>query len=82
MNPLHYAIENENVEAFKLLVECYGDINIVDSNGMTPLHYAVIAENEDIIKELVKRKADINIKDNDGSTPFEIASSSIKKLLV
>jgi ankyrin repeat protein len=80
MNPLHYAIESGNFDAFIILVDCYPDINVTDSSGMTPLHYAVLNDNEEIVKELIKRGADVTIKDNEGTTARDNANGAIKKL--
>ncbi len=57
---LIYAVDNQNLEITKLLLESGADPNIFDTRGGTALQYACYYDNFDIIKLLVEYKANVN----------------------
>ncbi len=70
--PLFVAIENDNNEFAKLLIENGADINVKNNYNITPLHLAIRNNNNELIKLLIEKGADINIKILDYS-PFYYA---------
>ena len=78
------AVEQENIEAIKLLLENGADLNIQDKSGFTPLHLAIDIEADGayqlekepmmiISRFLIETGADTSATDNRGNTPLDIA---------
>eukprot|EP01080_Neovahlkampfia_damariscottae_P000843 gene843-9092_t len=74
--PLQFAIQKNEIDSIKYLVNAGANLNSKDSNGFTPLHFAISTKKEDIALLLIKLGADIKAKDNDGQTPLHISLSS------
>jgi len=56
--PLHYAVEQENIELIKLFINYGFDINLTKRDDKdTPLHYAYFQKNSTIINLLIKHGA-------------------------
>ncbi|WP_342273365.1 ankyrin repeat domain-containing protein [Spiroplasma endosymbiont of Acasis viretata] len=85
-SPLYYAVNNNNIEIVKLLLENDADINEQDINGSTPLHWAIECNNIEIVKLLLENDADINEQDINGCAPLhwaiECNNIEIVKLLL
>ena len=63
MKPLFIAIQNEDIELVKLLVEKGANINAlleVEKEEVTPLKFALLTKNIDIINYLLEQDIDIN----------------------
>jgi len=54
-NPLMYAIEFQNINIIKLLLEYSGNPNNTDINNNNSLYYAIKTKNEEIIELLLKK---------------------------
>jgi ankyrin repeat protein len=84
-NPLHAAIENEQVGVINYLLASGADVEYA-CGGMRPLHHAIDLEIDAatqtdeqegaeaiMTKLLIDAGADINERDNDGRTPLRMA---------
>lgn len=58
---IFYAIENQNLELVKLLVECGANLNMRDDRGLMPIHYAIIVDNIEIINYLHRKQCHIDL---------------------
>jgi len=85
-NELRDAIEKNNVDAVKNILNNGFNVNCIDKGKSTPLHYAVEMNYLAIIKLLCEAGANIDAKDNFGWTPLYLAilkkNSGITKYLV
>jgi hypothetical protein len=84
MTALHVAVEFENLEIAKLLLQNKADINAQDKDGKTPLMYAVdgITENFEAVKLFIKSGAKLETRDKEGNTALLIASDGYSKEIV
>ena len=72
---LFTAIENDDVEMVRLLVEAGADVNAAEGfGGNTPLHEAVEKGDAEIVKILVAAGADVNAEGFMGHTPLILAA--------
>ena len=71
--PLHYAINNNNLNAVKILLEYGSNPNTIDKNGNNSLHLAVYSRSKDICEVVLKYNPNINSKTNIGETALHIA---------
>ena len=77
---LHYAINDENYEIVKLLLEHSANVNAKDYYGDTPLHNT---NNYEIAKLLIEYGANVNAKNEFGSTPLhDVSDYNTTKLLI
>ena len=66
---LMYAVQNNNIELVRLLLENGADVNIENEQAETALHYAAEQQvNLQILELLLNRGADPNSKDFIGNT--------------
>ncbi|WP_339043682.1 ankyrin repeat domain-containing protein [Spiroplasma endosymbiont of Apeira syringaria] len=72
-SPLYYAVNNNNIEIVKLLLENDADINEQDINGCAPLHWAIECNNIEIVKLLLENDADINAQEKSLATPLHLS---------
>ena len=71
---LMYAVQNNNIELVRLLLENGADVNIENEQAETALHYAAEQQvNLQILELLLNRGADPNSKDFIGNTPLHIS---------
>lgn len=71
--PLHWAIQEENVDLARLLVEHGVDVTAKDYDNLTPLNLAVQVGSVDLRSLLVENGANVKAKDKDRSTPLHLA---------
>ena len=70
---LKVAVESNQLEVVKALVDNHVNLNAQDDVGETALQRAFELKEIDIAKILVDAGADLNVKDQKGATPFTIA---------
>ncbi|WP_431785776.1 ankyrin repeat domain-containing protein [Paenibacillus lactis] len=73
---LHYAILENNFEAFRALKRNALDPNVQNSDGDTPLHIAVKENSSFYLGELKELKANAKIKNNEGKLPIDYAKKN------
>lgn len=65
-NPLYWAIEKENVELLKILIDNGVDVTLTMENFQrTPLHFASDGHSVEIIKLILDAGGDVNAEDNE-----------------
>ena len=76
--PLMYALHQNNISIFELLLKAGADPNIQSNNGNTSLHWAVLFnyKSPEIIKELLDAGADPMVKNSESATPINLAEQS------
>jgi hypothetical protein len=70
INPLHYAVVNDDDGKVEQLLDARADPNLIDRFGNAPLHYAHTPK---IIELLCKCGAEPNKQDKEGNTPLHNA---------
>jgi ankyrin repeat protein len=70
---LHLAVQYENIEKIKELIEKGADINIGDNKGRKVLHYAALFGKTKTVKVLIEKGANINATDNSRYVPLHLA---------
>ena len=79
---LHIAVDSDNLEVVKEVLDRGVDINQVDDEGLTAIQYATICEYPEMVAYLLSRGADPLIKDDDGLTAIDNATTDeIKNML-
>ncbi|MEM9337703.1 MAG: ankyrin repeat domain-containing protein [Bacteroidota bacterium] len=74
---LHAAVNKENVDLLKSLVEMGMDINAKDGSGHTVLHYAAMQANDGkVLRYLVDAGADKNVTTEFDESAFDLAQSN------
>jgi len=82
-SPLMVAIESNDLDKVKLLVNNGVDVNEPDAEGKTPLMAALaLVENIQIAKFLIKKGADVNAQDDNGDTVLNLCVINDKYKLV
>lgn len=80
------AIESNNLEALKKMLEKSKAFGIKDEYGQTLLHHAILKGNTDLVDYLVKNGASLNVADNQGKSPLALAAyrgnSNVAKILI
>ena len=72
---LHDAVNKQNEELVKCLIDNNADLNAKDIHGETPLFLAVSYEYENIVQVLLENGADPNFSNNKLKTPIFYAKS-------
>ena len=84
--PLHHAIDVNNFEAVKLLLQYGSNLNLTDKEGNNSLHLAVKSRSLKICELIVSNIANINSRCNTGETALHISCNlqlvEISKLLI
>ena len=80
------AVEYEDLEETKEILQYKFNINKSKRNLMTPLHFAVLLDNFEITEELLKHNADVEVINDIKETPLIIATKMknlkiVRKLL-
>lgn len=68
LTPLHWAVQDANLEMVEVLLAAGADPNYEDYGGMTPLMYGAERGYTDIVTLLVEKEADPNYENYDGMT--------------
>lgn len=74
--PLIAAIESNEHDVVKVLIEAGANVKIKDDNGNTPLIYAVINKDKQSVLLLRSAGADVNEANNKGVSPISLSRSS------
>ena len=77
--PIHAAIINGHLDAVKVFIDNYININTANTQGLYPIHWAANNGNTEIIKLLIERAtADVNVKSEASHqvTPLRIAAQN------
>jgi len=72
-SPLTFAVEEENLEAAKLLVQYGADVNPKTSLCFTPFYEAICSSSPEMARFLLESGVDPNTTDEDGYTLLEAA---------
>jgi ankyrin repeat protein len=81
--PLHLAVQNENSDYVRFLIDKGADLNSQDMDLRTPLHYAVSREKDECLNFLLKsKKAFVDAQDCEMKSPLHIASKDEKNKVV
>ena len=67
------AVEQNNMELLKEIIQCGVDVTQPKKNGITALHTAIAEGNTEMINFLVDQGADIDMPDANGWTPRVMA---------
>lgn len=70
--PLYYAVDSNNVEFAKFLINHGAKVNAKDYFGFTPLHEAIVRGSYNVAKLLIEKGANVNAKDQYGYTPLHL----------
>jgi hypothetical protein len=73
LNPLHLAVNNNQLNIFHLLLDRKVNINARSGDNWTALHVATSKGNVEAIKLLLSNGADVKEKDAKGSTALHLA---------
>ena len=73
--PLIVALDKNNLEVAKILINKGADINIKDSDGNTPLMLSLKKRYYNIAKMLILKGADVNVLNNNNNYPLDIIIS-------
>lgn len=78
--PLHLAIQNNDVDAVRELLESGADINLRASDGFTPMHLAIsfFAVNE--LEVLLAHDANLALKNRQDQTPLQYAVTWMERV--
>ncbi|MBU2554088.1 MAG: ankyrin repeat domain-containing protein, partial [Bacteroidetes bacterium] len=70
------AVQTENVNMLKLMVDNGSDYNIIDAEGNSLLHIAAaLGSQQEILQLLLDLKLDPNLKNKEGDAPIHVAVS-------
>lgn len=75
LRPLHLAVQNDNLQIIRALLDRGIDINDHYQGGNTILHFAVKAGKLKVVKELIEKGADITAVNGEGRTAMDLALS-------
>lgn len=75
VSPLHTALNNNNNEISKMLIEAGAAVNVLQEGNITPLHLAAQYGNIDLIILLLENGASIETKTSQGYTASDLASA-------
>lgn len=81
--PLHQSAFKGDEKIVAILLGYKADPNIPNSVfKKTPLHYAVEYSHDEVVKMIMNSGGNANLKDNTDRSPLDMASGSIKTLLI
>jgi ankyrin repeat protein len=82
--PLTAAVDDNNIDAIKALLEKNANINIFSKLNISPLIHAIDSINPDLVKYLIQAGADVNLKADSGDPrlipriPLRAAENKLK----
>ena len=71
--PLHFAIDDSDVAAAKVLIVHGANVNATDTLGLISLHDAAAFNKSKMVRLLLDKGADVHAKDRNGETPLHHA---------
>lgn len=74
ISALMHAINYNNIDAIKLLIEAGANLNATDNMGRTPLMIAVEFNNQDAVQILIESGANLNMQNLWGTTALNFAA--------
>lgn len=80
--PLHVAVEKNDMNALKELLDSGYDVNTPDENGYTPLHVAVHVDNVPMVSFLLQYGADVTRRAKNGFQPIYYATGTGDSVLL
>ena len=72
-SPLMWAVENQDVDAVRFLLEAGADPNETSETGLSALMIAVIKNNKELVQMLLEKQAFVNAMTKEGWTPYRLA---------
>ncbi|KAI4455152.1 ankyrin repeat ph and sec7 domain containing protein secg-related [Holotrichia oblita] len=72
--PLHFAIENQNIDVIEILLKYKSMVDYIQNDGYTPLIAAICKNNAVIVRILLDYGADVNFLGEYGLTPLYAAA--------
>ena len=72
--PIHFAVEESQLETVKYLFDKGGDLNSDDDEEDTPLHAATSGGHTEVVRFILAKAIDKNPADGDGDTPLHEAA--------
>jgi len=79
VTPLHAAVQCNNADTARLLLNAGADPNVRFGSGQTLLHLVAYRGQEELAALLISAGADVNTKNDDGITPLDEAEAGRKK---
>lgn len=79
VTPLIVAVQENNIELMKSLIQLEVDVNKSDANGKTALHWAATNGNPEITELLIKNGGNVNVKDLSGAQAVDYAKAKDKR---
>ena len=79
---LFWAVSDYDSSIIAEIIECNGDVNVVDSENRTPLHLACSLGNKDIVWSLLRHGAKSDALDSWGRSPLAYAITTGNKSIV
>ncbi len=73
-SPLMQAVENQDTDAVRFLLEAGADPNETSETGLSPLMIAVIKNNKEMVQMLLEKEAFVNAMTKEGWTPYRMAA--------
>nr|XP_045593740.1 protein phosphatase 1 regulatory subunit 12B-like isoform X4 [Procambarus clarkii] len=78
---LHVAAAKGYIKVMNLLLEAGADINVQDLDGWTPLHAAAHWGQREAVEILCENMADMDVRNFVGQSAFDVADSSLLRLM-
>ena len=72
-SPLMWAVENQDIDAVRFMLDNGADPNETSETGLSPLMIAVIKNNKELVNMLLKKQAFVNAMTKEGWTPYRLA---------
>ncbi len=80
--PLCYALEYNNIDMIKLIIERDPELNTINKDGEGIIHLAVKSQEIEIVELILPLISDIDLKSANGLTPLQIAAATAKNDLI
>lgn len=78
-SPLVVALKEDSIDAFKVLLEAWGDVNVGGGVMGSALHLAAFKVKPWMVKELIERGANVTARDCEGNTPLHVVLGVFNK---